>query len=137
VRLAGRDLDHLKALERRYPALGPGLGQPSVGVPKAVALEQLQRFGEEVMRPSPARRSRKIAPGCCATRQRVRHAMSSWARAALGLRARLARPTFRTWMPVMGLLSRRHRMIAVSLRHFFRSAGTARRRLHDGPHVAD
>src|SRR5206468_8018836 len=42
-------IDHLKALERRYPALDRVSVSLSVGVPKAVALEQLQRFGEEVM----------------------------------------------------------------------------------------
>ena len=42
-------IDHLKALEEKYPALDRVSVSLSVGVPKAVALEQLQRFGEEVM----------------------------------------------------------------------------------------
>jgi hypothetical protein len=42
-------IDHLKALEQRYPALDRVSVSLSVGVPKAVALEQLERFGKEVM----------------------------------------------------------------------------------------
>ena len=42
-------IDHLKALERRYPGLERVSVSLSVGVPKAVALEQLERFGAEVM----------------------------------------------------------------------------------------
>jgi alkanesulfonate monooxygenase SsuD/methylene tetrahydromethanopterin reductase-like flavin-dependent oxidoreductase (luciferase family) len=42
-------IDHLKALEEKYPALERVSVSLSVGVPKSVALEQLQRFGEEVM----------------------------------------------------------------------------------------
>ncbi len=42
-------IEHLKALERRYPGLGRVSVSLSVGVPKAVALEQLERFGKEVM----------------------------------------------------------------------------------------
>jgi alkanesulfonate monooxygenase SsuD/methylene tetrahydromethanopterin reductase-like flavin-dependent oxidoreductase (luciferase family) len=42
-------IDHLKALEEKYPALDRVSVSLSVGVPKSVALEQLQRFGEEVM----------------------------------------------------------------------------------------
>jgi alkanesulfonate monooxygenase SsuD/methylene tetrahydromethanopterin reductase-like flavin-dependent oxidoreductase (luciferase family) len=42
-------IDHLKALEERYPGLDRVSVSLSVGVPKAVALEQLERFGKEVM----------------------------------------------------------------------------------------
>ncbi|HVC62700.1 MAG TPA: LLM class flavin-dependent oxidoreductase [Acetobacteraceae bacterium] len=42
-------IDHLKALEEKYPALDRVSVSLSVGVPKSVAMEQLQRFGEEVM----------------------------------------------------------------------------------------
>jgi alkanesulfonate monooxygenase SsuD/methylene tetrahydromethanopterin reductase-like flavin-dependent oxidoreductase (luciferase family) len=42
-------IDHLKALEQRYPGLERVSVSLSVGVPKAVALEQLERFGKEVM----------------------------------------------------------------------------------------
>ena len=42
-------IDHLKGLERRYPALDRVSVSLSVGVPKAVCLEQLERFGKEVM----------------------------------------------------------------------------------------
>ena len=42
-------IDHLKALEAKYPALDRISVSLSVGVPKTEALEQLQRFAEEVM----------------------------------------------------------------------------------------
>jgi alkanesulfonate monooxygenase SsuD/methylene tetrahydromethanopterin reductase-like flavin-dependent oxidoreductase (luciferase family) len=42
-------IDHLKALERKYPALDRISVSLSVGVPQAVALEQLERFATEVM----------------------------------------------------------------------------------------
>jgi len=42
-------IEHLKSLERRYPGLERVSVSLSVGVPKAVALEQLERFGKEVM----------------------------------------------------------------------------------------
>ncbi|MGH7043858.1 MAG: LLM class flavin-dependent oxidoreductase [Acetobacteraceae bacterium] len=42
-------VEHLKALERTYPGLDRVSISLSVGVPKAVALEQLERFGTEVM----------------------------------------------------------------------------------------
>jgi alkanesulfonate monooxygenase SsuD/methylene tetrahydromethanopterin reductase-like flavin-dependent oxidoreductase (luciferase family) len=42
-------IDHLKALEAKYPALDRISVSLSVGVPKSEALEQLQRFAEEVM----------------------------------------------------------------------------------------
>src|SRR5690348_13159905 len=42
-------VDHLKALERRYPGLDRVSVSLSVGVPKSVCLEQLERFGKEVI----------------------------------------------------------------------------------------
>jgi alkanesulfonate monooxygenase SsuD/methylene tetrahydromethanopterin reductase-like flavin-dependent oxidoreductase (luciferase family) len=42
-------IDHLKTLEKKYPALDRVSVSLSVGVPKAVALEQLERFAKEVM----------------------------------------------------------------------------------------
>jgi alkanesulfonate monooxygenase SsuD/methylene tetrahydromethanopterin reductase-like flavin-dependent oxidoreductase (luciferase family) len=42
-------IDHLKALEAKYPALDRISVSLSVGVPQSEALEQLQRFAEEVM----------------------------------------------------------------------------------------
>jgi alkanesulfonate monooxygenase SsuD/methylene tetrahydromethanopterin reductase-like flavin-dependent oxidoreductase (luciferase family) len=42
-------IDHLKALERKYPALDRISVSLSVGVPEKVALEQLERFAKEVM----------------------------------------------------------------------------------------
>ncbi len=42
-------IEHLKKLERAYPGLDRVSISLSVGVPKAVALEQLERFGTEVM----------------------------------------------------------------------------------------
>jgi len=42
-------VDHLKALETKYPALDRISVSLSVGVPKSVALEQLERFATEVM----------------------------------------------------------------------------------------
>jgi alkanesulfonate monooxygenase SsuD/methylene tetrahydromethanopterin reductase-like flavin-dependent oxidoreductase (luciferase family) len=42
-------IDHLKSLEEKYPALDRVSVSLSVGVPKSEALEQLQRFGEDVM----------------------------------------------------------------------------------------
>ena len=46
---AGEIIDHLKSLEAKYPALDRVSVSLSVGVPKVEALEQLQRFAEEVM----------------------------------------------------------------------------------------
>jgi len=46
---AAEIIDHLKALEAKYPALDRISVSLSVGVPKSEALEQLQRFAEEVM----------------------------------------------------------------------------------------
>src|SRR6516164_8375631 len=40
---------HLKALEKKYPALDRVSVSLSVGVPEAVALQQLERFAKEVM----------------------------------------------------------------------------------------
>jgi len=42
-------VEHLKRLEERYPGLERISVSLSVGVPQAVALEQLERFGTEVM----------------------------------------------------------------------------------------
>jgi alkanesulfonate monooxygenase SsuD/methylene tetrahydromethanopterin reductase-like flavin-dependent oxidoreductase (luciferase family) len=42
-------IDHLKALEAKYPALDRVSVSLSVGVPKSLALEQLERFATEVM----------------------------------------------------------------------------------------
>jgi alkanesulfonate monooxygenase SsuD/methylene tetrahydromethanopterin reductase-like flavin-dependent oxidoreductase (luciferase family) len=42
-------VEHLKNLEKRYPGLERVSVSLSVGVPKAVCLEQLERFGKEVM----------------------------------------------------------------------------------------
>jgi alkanesulfonate monooxygenase SsuD/methylene tetrahydromethanopterin reductase-like flavin-dependent oxidoreductase (luciferase family) len=42
-------VEHLKALEQRYPGLDRVSVSLSVGVPKSVCLEQLERFGKEVM----------------------------------------------------------------------------------------
>lgn len=42
-------VDHLKALEAKYPALERISVSLSVGVPESEALEQLERFGTEVM----------------------------------------------------------------------------------------
>src|SRR5689334_17443817 len=50
-------IEHLKALEKRYPGLDRVSVSLSVGVPKSVCLEQLERFGTEVM---PAFQSTKV-----------------------------------------------------------------------------
>jgi alkanesulfonate monooxygenase SsuD/methylene tetrahydromethanopterin reductase-like flavin-dependent oxidoreductase (luciferase family) len=42
-------IEHLKAIEKRYPGLDRVSVQQPVGVPKAVCLEQLERFASEVM----------------------------------------------------------------------------------------
>jgi alkanesulfonate monooxygenase SsuD/methylene tetrahydromethanopterin reductase-like flavin-dependent oxidoreductase (luciferase family) len=42
-------IEHLKKLEERYPGLDRVSVSLSVGVPQAVALEQLERFGTEVL----------------------------------------------------------------------------------------
>jgi alkanesulfonate monooxygenase SsuD/methylene tetrahydromethanopterin reductase-like flavin-dependent oxidoreductase (luciferase family) len=46
---ANEIIDHLKALEAKYPALDRISVSLSVGVPKSDALEQLERFAKEVM----------------------------------------------------------------------------------------
>ena len=42
-------IEHLKGLEKRYPGLERVSVSLSVGVPKSVCLEQLERFGREVI----------------------------------------------------------------------------------------
>jgi hypothetical protein len=42
-------IEHIKALEKRYPALDRISVSLSVGVPEKVALEQLDRFAKEVI----------------------------------------------------------------------------------------
>jgi hypothetical protein len=42
-------IEHIKALESKYPALDRISVSLSVGVPETVALEQLERFAKEVM----------------------------------------------------------------------------------------
>lgn len=42
-------IEHIKKLEEKYPALDRVSVSLSVGVPEKVALEQLERFGKEVM----------------------------------------------------------------------------------------
>jgi alkanesulfonate monooxygenase SsuD/methylene tetrahydromethanopterin reductase-like flavin-dependent oxidoreductase (luciferase family) len=51
-------IDHLKALEQKYPALDRISVSLSVGVPKSEALEQLERFATEVM---PAFKQARVA----------------------------------------------------------------------------
>jgi alkanesulfonate monooxygenase SsuD/methylene tetrahydromethanopterin reductase-like flavin-dependent oxidoreductase (luciferase family) len=46
---ADQIVEHLKNLEQRYPGLDRVSVSLSVGVPKAVCLEQLERFGKEVL----------------------------------------------------------------------------------------
>jgi hypothetical protein len=46
---ANEIIDHLKALEAKYPALDRISVSLSVGVPKSEAMEQLERFAKEVM----------------------------------------------------------------------------------------
>lgn len=55
---ASEIIDHLKALEKKYPALDRVSVSLSVGVPKSEALEQLERFAKEVM---PAFTKAKVA----------------------------------------------------------------------------
>jgi len=42
-------IEHLKAIEQRYPGLDRVSVSLSVGVPKTLCLEQLERFATEVM----------------------------------------------------------------------------------------
>ena len=46
---AGDLIEHIKALEKKYPALDRVSVSLSVGVPENAALEQLERFAKEVM----------------------------------------------------------------------------------------
>jgi alkanesulfonate monooxygenase SsuD/methylene tetrahydromethanopterin reductase-like flavin-dependent oxidoreductase (luciferase family) len=55
-------VEHLKALEKRYPGLDRVSVSLSVGVPKAVALEQLERFGKEVMPAFAKTKAPELAP---------------------------------------------------------------------------
>jgi alkanesulfonate monooxygenase SsuD/methylene tetrahydromethanopterin reductase-like flavin-dependent oxidoreductase (luciferase family) len=55
---ASEIIDHLKALEQKYPALERISVSLSVGVPKSEALEQLERFATEVM---PAFKKTRVA----------------------------------------------------------------------------
>src|SRR5271167_2958057 len=55
---ASEIIDHLKALEEKYPALDRISVSLSVGVPKSEALEQLERFATEVM---PAFKKSRVA----------------------------------------------------------------------------
>jgi hypothetical protein len=55
---ANEIIDHLKASEKKYPALDRISVSLSVGVPKSEALEQLERFAKEVM---PAFTKAKVA----------------------------------------------------------------------------
>jgi alkanesulfonate monooxygenase SsuD/methylene tetrahydromethanopterin reductase-like flavin-dependent oxidoreductase (luciferase family) len=55
-------IGHLKALEKRYPGLDRVSVSLSVGVPKAVALEQLERFGKEVMPAFAQARTPELVP---------------------------------------------------------------------------
>jgi hypothetical protein len=54
---AGEIIEHLKKLEKAYPGLDRVSISPSLGVPKSVILEQLERFAKEVM---PAFKSQKV-----------------------------------------------------------------------------
>jgi alkanesulfonate monooxygenase SsuD/methylene tetrahydromethanopterin reductase-like flavin-dependent oxidoreductase (luciferase family) len=58
----GQIIDHLKALEKRYPGLDRVSVSLSVGVPKRVALEQLERFGKEVMPAFAPARTPELVP---------------------------------------------------------------------------
>ena len=42
-------IEHLKKLEKAYPGLDRISISPSLGVPQAVILEQVERFAKEVM----------------------------------------------------------------------------------------
>jgi alkanesulfonate monooxygenase SsuD/methylene tetrahydromethanopterin reductase-like flavin-dependent oxidoreductase (luciferase family) len=46
---ASEIIDHLKKLEKAYPGLDRVSISPSLGVPQAVILEQVERFAKEVM----------------------------------------------------------------------------------------
>jgi hypothetical protein len=55
-------IEHIKALEKKYPGLDRISVSLSVGVPEKVALEQLDRFAKEVM---PAFKGAKAAADAC------------------------------------------------------------------------
>src|SRR6516225_105711 len=55
-------IEHLKALEKRYPGLDRVSVSLSVGVPKAVCLDQLERFATEVMPAFAAARTPELVP---------------------------------------------------------------------------
>ncbi len=55
-------IEHLKGLEQRYPGLDRVSVSLSVGVPKAVCLEQLERFGKEVMPAFTTAKSPELIP---------------------------------------------------------------------------
>jgi alkanesulfonate monooxygenase SsuD/methylene tetrahydromethanopterin reductase-like flavin-dependent oxidoreductase (luciferase family) len=55
-------IEHLKALEKRYPGLDRVSVSLSVGVPKAVCLEQLERFATEVMPAFAAAKTPELVP---------------------------------------------------------------------------
>jgi alkanesulfonate monooxygenase SsuD/methylene tetrahydromethanopterin reductase-like flavin-dependent oxidoreductase (luciferase family) len=55
-------IEHLKALGKRYPGLDRVSVSLSVGVPKAVCLEQLERFATEVMPAFAAARTPELVP---------------------------------------------------------------------------
>jgi alkanesulfonate monooxygenase SsuD/methylene tetrahydromethanopterin reductase-like flavin-dependent oxidoreductase (luciferase family) len=58
----GEIIEHLKAIEKRYPGLDRVSVSLSVGVPKAVCLEQLERFATEVMPAFAAARTLELVP---------------------------------------------------------------------------
>jgi len=55
-------IEHLKGLEKRYPGLDRVSVSLSVGVPKSVCLEQLERFGKEVMPAFAQARTPELVP---------------------------------------------------------------------------
>jgi alkanesulfonate monooxygenase SsuD/methylene tetrahydromethanopterin reductase-like flavin-dependent oxidoreductase (luciferase family) len=55
-------IEHLKSLEKRYPGLDRVSVSLSVGVPKSVCLEQLERFGKEVMPAFVRAQTAQLAP---------------------------------------------------------------------------
>jgi alkanesulfonate monooxygenase SsuD/methylene tetrahydromethanopterin reductase-like flavin-dependent oxidoreductase (luciferase family) len=55
-------IEHLKALEKRYPGLDRVSVSLSVGVPKAVCLDQLERFATEVMPAFAAAKTPELVP---------------------------------------------------------------------------
>jgi alkanesulfonate monooxygenase SsuD/methylene tetrahydromethanopterin reductase-like flavin-dependent oxidoreductase (luciferase family) len=55
-------IEHLKSIEKRYPGLDRVSVSLSVGVPKAVCLEQLERFASEVMPAFAAAKTPELVP---------------------------------------------------------------------------